>query len=354
MLQERLADDPNDAALWRDLGLALLQRVRETADSSLYDLAQEAFDRATELAPADTLVLVGIGGLQLARHEFEEALETAETALAMAPTSSPAKAIQVDALVETGRYEEAVTATEELLALGVDLSSLARASYLRELHGNLEGALAAMQQAAQLPALAPENTAFVTTITGNLLALLDRRDEARDAYEDALEIVPITRPPWSVSAGLSVAAGDLPLRSAGSSGRRRSCRCPSTSSRWARRRRRTSGEDAARDSYDLARLLTQLFESNGVDVDVDLALFEADHGDPATALRLATKAYQKRQTIRTADALAWASHRSGMTDDASRLSAEALRLDTRDPLLLYHGGIASLQQPATPRRPCAC
>ena len=109
----------------------------------------------------DLLVLVGIGGFQLGRHEFAEALETAATAIDLAPTRSPAKAIRVDALVEPGRYEEAIEATEELLALGVDLASLARASYLRELHGNLDGALAAMRQAALLPALAPENTAFV-------------------------------------------------------------------------------------------------------------------------------------------------------------------------------------------------
>ena len=74
-------------------------------------------------------------------------------------------------------------------------------------------------------------------------------------------------------------------------------------------------------------------------MDLELALFEADHGDPARALDLAEAAYRTRQTVRTADALAWADHRSGRPADAARLSAEALRLGSRDPLLLYHAGI---------------
>ena len=168
-LRDRLAANPDDPDTLRGLGLALLQRVRETADPSLYDQADEALTRAKKLAPGDPLILVGIGGLQLGRHQFEDALETARQALDLAPTLEPAMAIEVDALVELGRYDEAVAATQNLLATRVDIASLARVSYLRELHGNLDGAIAAMRQASESPALAPENTAYVTTLLGNLL-----------------------------------------------------------------------------------------------------------------------------------------------------------------------------------------
>lgn len=95
-----------------------------------------------------------------------------------------------------------------------------------------------------------------------------------------------------------------------------------------------------------------MFQAAGVDVDLELALFEADHGDPSVALRLAEQSYETRQTVRTADALAWASHRAGRDRDAIRLSAEALRLGSRDPLLLYHAGMIALAtgDEATARR----
>ena len=145
-LRDRLAADPTDAAVLRDLGLALLQRVRETADPSLYDQADEALGRARNLAPSDPLVLVGIGGLQLGRHEFADALETATAAIDLVPSLAAAHAIRVDALVELGRYEEATEAAGELLALGIDLASLARVSYLRELHGPRRGAVVGLEQ----------------------------------------------------------------------------------------------------------------------------------------------------------------------------------------------------------------
>src|SRR5262245_17425098 len=131
-LRERLAQRPDDATALRDLGLALLQRVRETADPSLYAQAEEALDRAHALATDDPLVLVGVAGLQLGRHDFADALATGEAALDLSPTLASAKAATVDALVELGRYDEATQAAAELLALRVDLASLARVSYLRE------------------------------------------------------------------------------------------------------------------------------------------------------------------------------------------------------------------------------
>ena len=45
-LRAAIDADPSDAGAQRDLGFALLQRVRETADPSLYAPAEAAFERA--------------------------------------------------------------------------------------------------------------------------------------------------------------------------------------------------------------------------------------------------------------------------------------------------------------------
>ena len=76
-------------------------------------------------------------------------------------------------------------------------------------------------------------------------------------------------------------------------------------------------------------------------VDLELALFEADHGDPATALELAETAYAATPTVRAADAVAWALHRLGRDTEATAHRDEALRLGSRDPLLRYHAGAIS-------------
>ena len=351
-LRERVAVDLDDAEALRDLGLALLQRVRETADPSLYSQAEDALVRARQLAPEDALTQVGLGALQLGRHQFAAALETARGALELAPALASAKAVEVDALVELGRYEEAVTAAQELTGLRIDITSLARVSYLRELHGNIDGAIAAMQQAADAPALASENTAYVTTVLGNLLVYAGKPADAAAAFESALTSVPDHAAAIAGLGRLAVGRGDLGEAARLFERAASILPLPEYVIALGETREAAGDIEEAQQSYDLARAETALFQAAGVDIDLELALFEADHGDPSVALRLAEQSYEARQTVRTADTLAWAFHRAGEKDDAARLSAEALRLGSRDPLFLYHAGMIALStgDEATARR----
>jgi tetratricopeptide (TPR) repeat protein len=354
-LRVRLAKTPDDPDTLRALGLALLQRVRETADPSLYAQAEEALTRARQLAPEDPLILVGIGGLQLGKHQFAAALDTAHKALELSPTLEPAKAVEVDALVELGHYDEAIAATQELIGLRVDITSLARVSYLRELHGNLDGAIAAMRQASASPALAPENTAYVETLLGNLLVYAGKPGEAKAAYESVLEIVPDHAAAIAGLGRLAVGRGDLVEAASRFEKAAAILPLPEYVIALGETHEAAGDSRAAAKSYDLARAETGLFQAAGVDVDLELALFEADHGNVSVALKLARQSYATRQTVRTADALAWANHRAGNDAEAARLSREALRLKGRDPLLLYHAGMIALAtgDKATARRQLA-
>ncbi len=96
----------------------------------------------------------------------------------------------------------------------------------------------------------------------------------------------------------------------------------------------------AQKQYDLVRAMQQLNASAGMDVDMELALFDADHGaEPQAVLARARGAYARRPSIYAADVLAWALYRAGDYAEAQRYSAEALRLGTRDALLRYHAGM---------------
>jgi tetratricopeptide (TPR) repeat protein len=95
----------------------------------------------------------------------------------------------------------------------------------------------------------------------------------------------------------------------------------------------------ARRAYELAAAQQRLFAANGVDVDREQALFEADHGgDLADALAAARRAMTDRPSIYSADALAWILYRTGDGQAALEASRQARRLGTRDALILFHAG----------------
>jgi tetratricopeptide (TPR) repeat protein len=351
-LEGRVAADPSDEGSQRDLGLALIQRIRETADPSLYAPAQVALDLARTLAPDDVLALVGLGALQLGRHEFADALATGQRAVKAFPDYAPAHGVVVDALVELGRYPEAQREVDRMVALSSDLASLARQSYVRELHGDFDGALAAMRAAVASPGAAPENTAYVTALLGALLVYTGDLVAAKAAYDSALELVPNHAPSIAGLARLAVGDGDLAAAAAGFQRASDILPLPEYVIALGEVQERMGDQEAARRTYALARAEIQLFRASGVVVDVDLALFEADHGDPMQALDLARAGYAATPTTRAADALAWALHRLGRNEEASERSREALRLGSHDPVLRYHAGAieAALGQRDAARR----
>ena len=100
--------------------------------------------------------------------------------------------------------------------------------------------------------------------------------------------------------------------------------------------------DAAARHYELARIESQLFRAEGVNTDLELALFHADHGDPVEALVAAEAEWSKRQSIHVADAYAWALHVNGRDEEAARVSRRSLALGTREGLFLYHAGMIEL------------
>jgi tetratricopeptide (TPR) repeat protein len=311
-----------------------------------------AFETARSLDPEDGLTLVGIGGIYLGRHEFAKALIVGRQAVERSPNLATARAVVVDALVELGRYDEADAEAASMLGIAANLSTLSRVSYLAELRGKFDVALAALRLASTSPNLKPENAAFVDALTGNLLVYTGDRDGAAAAYERALGLVPAHAPSLAGEGRLAVGSGRLDEAIA--LYRRASDILPLPEYVIALADVQEAAgltEEAAR-SVKLGRAEIQLFLASGVIVDVDLALFEADHGDPAKALEFAEAGYAATPTVRAADAIAWALHRLGRDKEARSRSDEALRLGSRDPILRYHAGVisAALGETARARR----
>jgi tetratricopeptide (TPR) repeat protein len=98
---------------------------------------------------------------------------------------------------------------------------------------------------------------------------------------------------------------------------------------------------AALRDFELVRAEQRLLGASGVNTDAELAVFEADHGDRRRALRLGRRGYAAAPSVRSADALGWALTRAGRPHEGLGYARRALRLGSRDPLFLFHAGMAA-------------
>ncbi|HXF62191.1 MAG TPA: tetratricopeptide repeat protein, partial [Caldilineaceae bacterium] len=154
--QARLRLNRDDSAAYAQLGLLLLQQVRLTGDAAGYLRAGAALDEALARDPNQLDALMGKGILALALHDFEGARAWAEQARAINPFRAELLGILVDAHVELGQYAEAKRLAKEMVSLRPGLSAYTRISYLRELHGDVRGAIEAMEAAVQVGAAGEE------------------------------------------------------------------------------------------------------------------------------------------------------------------------------------------------------
>ncbi|HEY7295282.1 MAG TPA: tetratricopeptide repeat protein [Dehalococcoidia bacterium] len=338
-LQAQVQSHPNAAALYAALGDTYLQKARETADPSWYTKADTVFGQALSLDANDFDALVGQGSLALSRHQFQQALDLGQRAQTLNPANPDVYGVIGDAQIELGQYEAAVQTFQKMVDLRPDLQSYSRVSYARELYGEDDAALQAMIKAADEGAPGAEGTAWTMVQVGNLYFNRGDLDDAEHWYQ--LSIFNFNGYPHGY-AGLAnvlaargkdgegialyqkvtkvlplpqyvIALGDLQQR-AGRSG------------------------DAGR-TYQLAVAEEQLYTAAGVDADLELAQFDADHGRNLDGvLAQAQAAQQRRPSVKGDDVLAWVQFKTGDVQGAWATAQRALRLGTNDPVMLYHAG----------------
>lgn len=337
-LEAAVASDPEDARSWQSLGLAYVRSAIEVGDPSFYALADKALTRADELVPGDPTTLVGRGTLALSRHQFDTALEIGARAREAQPGSASVLGVVVDAQVELGRYDEASATLQQMLDIRPSLPALSRASYQRELRGDLDGAVEAMGAAIAAGSGAPFDTATVTSLRGDLQFRLGDLDGADESYERALEAAPGLVAAEVGSARVDAARGSLDEAIAALEDV--TGRSPNQVAVLALNELRSvAGDDQAlAESDELVRAMASLQEGAGQVVDLEMALFEADRGaNPQRAVTLARRAYEARpDNVYVNDALGWALFRSGDAAGAVPFVEASLRLGTADGVVRYH------------------
>ena len=341
-LQTRLRVNPNDWRGYASLGLAYLTQARVTADPSWYPKAEGVLRESLRLRGEGNLdAQLGLGALALARHDFETALDRGRAAEAVNPYNANVYGVIGDALLELGRYEEAVDAFQTMIDTRPGIPSYARASYARELLGDVPGAIDAMGLALDA-AGSPSDGAWAAYQLGELEFGRGAVGEAETWYEQGLRLDPSYAPNLAGLARVAWASGEPDL--AIERYRDAVMRYPSVEyvavlgDLYA-----TIGrDDLAEQQYAVVDATRALAQANGVNVDLEIALFDADHGDPESALAAAEAEWARRQSVHVADAYAWALYANGRYAEAARVSKRALELGTRNAAFLFHAGMIEL------------
>jgi tetratricopeptide (TPR) repeat protein len=339
-LQSRLRADPKDEHSYALLGLAYQQRARETGDPSWYPKAEGALRRALALDPKDSLAVGGLGSLALSRHRFRAALALGERARALNPYSAQPLGVIGDAQVELGRYAQAFASFDRMNRLRPNLSSYARVSYGRELIGHTAAAVRAMQLAVDAATGGAEPTAWTHVQLGKLYFNHGRYGAAEREYRLSLQAFPGYA--YGLDALAQVLGATGRYRQAVATERRAvdAIPLPQYVAALGDLYRVTGRPVLAQRQYDLIGAIERLLNANGVRTDLEIALFQVDHGISLRhALARARLAHAERPSIDGDDVLGWALARNGRCAEALPYSKASLRLGTQDGLKFFHRGM---------------
>jgi tetratricopeptide (TPR) repeat protein len=339
-LQSRITAIPRDWNAMASLGIAYVQQARVTADPTYYPKAEAILRRSLAVHPgANFDAMVGMAALAAARHDFAGALSWGQQAEAANPYNGGVHDVVGDALIELGSYPQAFAEIQKAVDTRPDLSSYARASYALELQGDNASAVRAMKLALSAAGTAAD-TAWTENQLGELAFNAGDLAGAEAAYRRAIAADPSFVPPHAGMAKVAAARGDLAGAIAGYEWV--VTRYPLPEYVIALGDLDTKAglmQDAARD-YGLLRVEERLFQANGVNVDLEIALFDADHRvDLAVGLAAAQAEWGRRQSIHVADTLAWELYANGRASEALAYANRALALGTRSALFFFHRGM---------------
>jgi tetratricopeptide (TPR) repeat protein len=331
---------PLSAAQLDRQGNAFAKRARETGDVTYYDKADAVYRRVLRTTPDDLPATIGLGALALSRHDFREALALGHRAVKLSPTTAEGYGVVGDALLELGRYEKAFDTFNTMVSLKPSVSSYARISYARELLGDVGGAADAMRLAVDAASGEPEALAWSHTQLGKLFWAHGKLGAAAREYRTALSVRPHYVAALDALAQVEAARGRMVHAVSLSRRAAELLPLPQYVANYGDLLRRAGDRSGARRQYQLVAAIGRLQRAGGVNVDLELALFDVDHGvrlDRVAALARAARV--ERPSIDGDDTLAWALARTGRCGEALRYSMRALRLGTLDAPKFFHRGV---------------
>lgn len=187
-LSKALKENPADKKSALTLAALFVQEARVTGNYAYYDAAaMKQVEQVLKQEPDNFEALLYKALIHLSQHHFSDGLAVATQAQQINPYNAFVHGILVDAHVELGQYAEAVKEAEKMISIRPDLPSYSRISYLREIHGDLPGAIEAMKLAVDAGAPGADGTEWTRVQLGHLYESMGDLQRATTQYTTALE-----------------------------------------------------------------------------------------------------------------------------------------------------------------------
>ena len=322
---------------WANLAVAYVEQARITGNATFYEKADDAAARSFEVEPDENFTaLAAQAAILAARHDFSDALSSADEALAINPRDLGALAIRVDALNELGRYDEQLKALAIADRRQPSTAIATRYSYAYELRGDLDRAAGILRRAAANGSR--NDKAYTLTLLADIQRKQGRLEAAADQLAIAQQAVPDYLPALVSSARLQVAQGDLEQAVGTWQDVVARQPLPEYVTEVGELLQHLGRSDEADAQFAVVRTTIELLDASGVRTDLETALFEADHGSAARALSQARAEWRQRTSVHVADALAWALHRNGRDREALTIARRATSLESPEARFWIHRG----------------
>ena len=318
-------------------GLEEQQTARRTGDPTHYTRSEEALRRALEREPNNIDALIGLAFLSNTRHHFREGLALARKAQRLSPETALIHGVIGDALLELGRYEAGFEAYDRMVALKPSIAGYARIAQAQALLGDNDEARKTIRLALD-SAVDPETRAWGFVELGRLDRGELRYTAAARQFRRALAVSPGDPLALEALAETEAARGDidrairLQRRAAGSRF------SPEFAASLGDLHSVAGDKAAAKRAYARVAYQERRLAENGVDTDLDRAMFNLEHGiDLEGSLVLARRGYTQRPGVEANEVLSWALVRNGRCREAIPYSDRALRYP--DGHRLFHRGM---------------
>ncbi|MEU1404505.1 tetratricopeptide repeat protein [Streptomyces sp. NPDC005728] len=354
--ESRVRAQPRDARAWEVLGTAYLELGRRSADAANYPKAERALRTSLEVRGTKTVestrnaenaaALGGLAALANARRDFPSAKRYGEQALKLAPKRWTAYPPLIDAYTGLGDYKAARSTLDKLMGLRTGAAArpavMARASAVYRDRGWREDAVAQLTDAAAAARTPAEQAAYLTGV-GQLAWERGDREDALRHFEAAVRLDPDQRTALAGRGRALAALGRTDEAIAAYRTALAEQPDPEVTLELGELYESLGQFPSAREQYGLLRERVQQAAAGGVDEELLIGRFEADHGDAEDAVVRLEEERGRQPGVEVADALGWALHRTG--DDEGALEYAETATDktkgggVRSALYVFHRGM---------------
>jgi tetratricopeptide (TPR) repeat protein len=350
-----LADKPHDVSTLSGLAMALSERARETGDPEYYDQAEKTIEEALRILPGDFESQKTLVWILLGKHEFPKALELAEALNKRIPDDFMVYGLLTDAYVELGNYAEAEAACQWMLDMRPGaVPALARGAYLRELLGDMDGAIELMLMAYnQTPPTEFEYRAWSLCQLAHLFMAQGKLQPAEGYLVTARQLFPDYHYLVAAEAELLTSKKEFSAAAERWEQLTRIAPHPENFYRWGIGLLKAGDHAKSRQALDTFEK-GAVGESKNVDnANRELVYYFVDivH-KPEEALRIAKLESARRRDVFTLAINAWALQANGQYEEARQLMDRALAVGIRDARMLYQAGMIAVRRndPSTATR----